>query len=132
MCTQEEVSKQLEDGVTIIDTERGNGKKKAKIGDIVSVFYENKLASNENIVGRKQNEDGIRFILGDIASEKSIIRGWHIGIIGMRKGGKRRITCPPNVAYGENGVSLFIPPNATIISEIQLLSIERCSNKSEL
>lgn len=119
----------MEEGVVAFNIERGKGGKKAKIGDVITIYYQNKLEMNNNIVGRKQNEDGLQFILGN--EDASIIRGWHIGIIGMRKGGKRNIICPLETAYGERGLPPFIPPNATVVSEVELLSIKRISDEIE-
>lgn len=124
--TDKKDPKYLDEDVCVVDVERGRGKK-AKIGDTVTIFYHNKLEENNNIVGTAP-EDGLKFTLGGTGNE-SVIRGWHIGLIGMRKGGKRNITCPPKTAYGENGLSFFIPPNATIISEVELLLIERKSDQ---
>lgn len=117
------VEETLEEGVVVKDVVRGKGKR-VKHGDTVRIFFENKLASNNNIVGRKQTDDGLQMKLGD-QNDSSTIRAWHIGIVGMRKGGKRIITCPPNTAYGEAGLSFMIPPNSIIISEVQLIWREK-------
>ena len=53
-----------------------------------------------------------------------MIQGWEIGIEGMREGGKRRLTIPPQLGYGESGVRGLIPSNATIIFEIELIKVE--------
>lgn len=113
---------ELEEGVTVLNLEHGKGKK-AKIGDIVNIEFQNRLEGSDNIVGQSIDDEGLKFTLGTEGNE-SVIRGLHIGIVGLKKGGKRKITCPPKTAYGEEG-SFFIPPNSTVISEVKLLSIER-------
>jgi FKBP-type peptidyl-prolyl cis-trans isomerase len=54
-----------------------------------------------------------------------VIRGWDQGVPGMRVGGRRRLTIPPSLAYGSQGQPPRIPPNSTLIFEIELLSIAR-------
>ncbi len=51
-----------------------------------------------------------------------VIAGWDMGVIGMKKGSKRKLTIPPELAYGDNAVSI-IPPNSTLIFEVELIDI---------
>lgn len=55
---------------------------------------------------------------------KTLIEGWRLGIVGMKVGGKRRLTIPPHLAFGPQGKAGRIPPNSTIIFDIELLKVE--------
>jgi FKBP-type peptidyl-prolyl cis-trans isomerase len=54
-----------------------------------------------------------------------VIKGWEQGLLGMKPGEKRRLTIPSELGYGSRGAGAVIPPNATLVFEVELLSIRR-------
>lgn len=107
------------DSLEIKDLKLGDGRV-AKRGNDIKVHYTGYLASNnskfDSSVDRKVP---FEFKLG----RGEVIQGWDRGIVGMKVGGKRKLIIPPILAYGENG-SGSIPPNATLIFDVELLSVE--------
>ncbi|WP_443082986.1 FKBP-type peptidyl-prolyl cis-trans isomerase [Vampirovibrio chlorellavorus] len=104
----------------IEDVEVGDGTE-AKRGNTVSVNYLGTLASN----GRKFDSSYDRnqpftFKLGS----GQVIEGWEKGIVGMKEGGKRILTIPPEKAYGPNGYPPVIPANATLQFEVELVEVQ--------
>ncbi|CAG9770013.1 unnamed protein product [Ceutorhynchus assimilis] len=108
----------LKGGVSIQDLKEGDGPL-AKNGSFITVYYEGRLEKNNKMFDSLTKGPGFRFRLG--AGE--VIKGWDKGIIGMKVGGVRKITCPPNVAYGAKGSPPAIPPSSTLLFTVTLKKI---------
>jgi len=90
----------------------------AVAGDLITVHYVGTLTNGAKFDSSYDRNQPYTFRLGTGA----VIAGWDQGVPGMRVGGKRRLTIPPSLAYGNQAVQ-SIPPNSTLIFEIDLLSI---------
>jgi FKBP-type peptidyl-prolyl cis-trans isomerase len=90
----------------------------AVVGDLVTVHYVGTLTNGAKFDSSYDRNQPYTFRLGTGA----VIAGWDQGVPGMRVGGKRRLTIPPSLGYGNQAVG-SIPPNSTLIFEIDLLSI---------
>lgn len=91
----------------------------AQAGRTVVVHYTGWLAGGPQFDSSRARLDPLDFSLG----AGDVIRGWDQGIAGMRVGGKRKLTIPPELAYGDQGCGGVIPPNATLVFEVELLEI---------
>lgn len=91
----------------------------AKDGDHVKVHYTGWLTTGKKFDSSVDARQPFDFTIG----KGDVIKGWEEGVSGMKVGGKRQLRIPPRLAYGEQGYSGVIPPNATLIFDIQLLGI---------
>lgn len=100
-----------------VDEKVGTGKE-AKAGDTVSVNYVGTLTNGKKFDSSYDRKEPFSFTLG----QGQVIAGWDQGVIGMKVGGKRKLTIPPELGYGAAGQGT-IPANSTLVFEIELLNV---------
>jgi FKBP-type peptidyl-prolyl cis-trans isomerase FkpA len=105
-------------GLKYEDIVEGNGAE-AAAGQRVSVHYTGWLTDGSKFDSSVDRNDPFQFALG----AGMVIRGWDEGVQGMKVGGKRKLTIPPNLGYGAQGAGGVIPPNATLVFDVELLEI---------
>jgi FKBP-type peptidyl-prolyl cis-trans isomerase len=91
-----------------------------KSGDKVTVHYTGWLTSGAKFDSSVDRGDPFTFVLGT----GQVIQGWDEGVAKMRVGEKSKLTIPPEMAYGKAGYPGAIPPNSTLIFEVELLSVK--------
>ena len=110
----------MDNGLIIENMEIGDGTEAQDYNKVV-VNYTGKLEDGSIFDSSLNPGRGpFTFTLG----VGSVIKGWDIGVKGMKVGGKRRLTVPPELGYGNNGAGNVIPPGATLIFEVDLLEVE--------
>ena len=97
---------------------RGNGVS-PKQGDTVTVHYTGRLTDGTQFDSSVDRSEPFAFVLGT----GQVIAGWDQGVATMRVGDKVRFTIPPELAYGQEGYPGVIPPKATLVFEVELLSV---------
>ena len=108
-----------ESGLTIEDIKIGSGEE-AKNGMLVTVHYTGRLLNGRTFDSSLTRGEPFQFVLG----AGQVIKGWDQGILGMKVGGERVLVIAPALAYGENNIGI-IPPNSTLVFEVELLSVGR-------
>ncbi len=96
----------------------GNGAE-AVAGKQVTVHYTGWLTDGTKFDSSKDSNQPFVFMLG----AGQVIRGWDVGVAGMKVGGKRKLIIPPDMGYGARGAGGVIPPNAVLVFEVELLGV---------
>jgi len=113
--------KELEqDGLKIKILKEGSGQRMVENGNKAVVHYVGKLTNGRKFDSSIDRSQPFEFTVG----KGEVIQGWEIGVLKMRIGEKRQLTIPAELGYGAAGAGGVIPPNATLIFEIELLSIK--------
>jgi peptidyl-prolyl cis-trans isomerase A (cyclophilin A) len=105
-----------ESGLMYVPLKAGTGPA-IKAGDRVKVHYTGVLAAGKKFDSSRDRGEPIAFVIG----KGEVIRGWDLGIMGMKKGEMRRLLIPYTLAYGEKGYPGIIPPKATLIFDVELV-----------
>ena len=108
----------MENGLQIEDLVVGTGEE-AKAGQKVTVHYRGTLTDGRQFDASYDRGQPFTFDLGG----GQVIKGWDQGVAGMKIGGKRKLTIPPDLGYGARGAGGVIPPNATLVFEVELLKV---------
>lgn len=98
----------------------GNGDE-AATGDKILVNYRGTLVDGKEFDSSYKRNQPFEFTLG----AGQVIAGWDQGFTGMKVGGKRKLTIPPELAYGSRGAGADIPPNSTLVFEVELLKVSK-------
>jgi len=106
-------------GLEYIDVVVGSGAE-ARAGQRVTVHYTGWLTDGSMFDSSRTRNSPFQFALGG----RQVIAGWDEGVAGMREGGQRRLIIPPNLGYGARGAPGAIPPNATLIFDVELIKAQ--------
>jgi FKBP-type peptidyl-prolyl cis-trans isomerase len=106
-------------GLEYVDVVVGNGDE-AKAGQSVKVHYTGWLTNGTKFDSSVDRGQPFEFNLG----RGQVIKGWDMGVAGMRVGGKRRLIIPADLGYGARGAGGAIPPNARLIFDVELLGVK--------
>ena len=106
-------------GLKYEDTVEGEGET-AKMGQTVRVHYTGVLTDGVKFDSSKDRNQPFEFQIGG-----QVIAGWNEGVQGMKVGGTRKLTIPSDLGYGSRGAGGVIPPNATLLFDIELLEIKK-------
>lgn len=105
-------------GVRYTDLQVGQGDE-AQLGKIVEVHYIGWLEDGTKFDSSRDREHPFTFRLGT----GDAIKGWDEGLLGMKVGGKRKLTIPPELGFGKQGIGSVVPPNAVLHYEFELLGV---------
>jgi len=103
----------------VIDNVKEGTGAEAQAGKTVTVHYVGTLTDGKQFDSSRGRGEGFSFRLG----AGQVIKGWDQGVAGMKVGGVRKLTIPPDLAYGDRGFPGAIPPKATLLFEVELLDV---------
>ncbi len=105
-------------GLRYRDLRVGEGTEATK-GKTVEIHYTGWLEDNTKFDASQDPSLPLTFRIGI----DDVIQGWHQGVAGMKVGGRRRLVVPPELGYGKQGMGRIVPPNATLIFEVELVNV---------
>jgi FKBP-type peptidyl-prolyl cis-trans isomerase FkpA len=108
----------MNQALDIVDVKVGTGAE-ARSGSSVTVHYVGTLTNGKKFDSSRDRGKGFDFKLG----AGQVIKGWDEGVAGMKVGGLRKLTIPPEMAYGARGFPPVIPPDSTLVFEVELLEV---------
>lgn len=107
-------------GLKYVDVVVGNGASPTR-GKQVKVHYTGTLENGTRFDSSVDRKKPFSFIIGI----GQVIKGWDEGVMGMKVGGKRKLVIPANLGYGARGAGGVIPPNATLLFDVELLDVQK-------
>ena len=117
---QDQLAKDVVSELKIETTQEGTGERVVKSGDTISVHYTGRLTDGTKFDSSVDRGTPFTFTIG----AGQVIKGWDEGLLGMKVGEKRTLTIPADKGYGATGAGGVIPPNATLVFETELVSIQ--------
>ena len=115
---EEQVVVEPETTLQVEIIQEGTGDRQVEQNDVISVHYVGTLTDGSKFDSSIDRGEPFTFTVGI----GQVIKGWDQGTQGMKVGEKRKLTIPANLAYGEQGSGAVIPPNSTLIFEVELVS----------
>jgi len=106
-------------GLKYVDMKIGTGPS-PQAGQTAVVHYTGLLTDGRKFDSSKDRNEPFRFPIG----QGRVIKGWDEGVASMKVGGQRKLIIPPELGYGDRGAGSVIPPGATLVFEVELLSVE--------
>lgn len=107
-------------GLDIKVIQEGTGERMTRSGDTIAVHYTGKLTDGTKFDSSVDRGTPFEFTIG----KGMVIQGWDQGLLDMKVGEKRTLTIPAEMGYGARGAGSAIPPNATLIFDVELVSIK--------
>lgn len=110
----------LPSGLKYTDLQIGTGDS-PQVGQTIAVHYTGTLENGQKFDSSHDRQEPIHFVFG----VGQVIKGWDEGLKTMKVGGRRTLIIPPELGYGAHGAGDVIPPNATLIFDVELVNIQR-------